>query len=126
MSKLAKFGGLFEKVTTEFLRRLDANFELASREFETMAVANAYSFRVDDTADSLQVNAAAAAITVLLPSPTGARRRTVIKTDASANAVTVSGNGYNIGAAGTVVLAAQYDRVTVEPAYAGGQWYRVD
>lgn len=122
---IEKFVGLFHDLPTEFLARLDRNLFRLARETSATSVASAYTFSDSDTIDSLQVNATSAALTISLPaSPTGPRRRRVIKTDASGNAVTVSGNGSLINGASTVVLAAQYDRITVEPTGTG--WLRVD
>jgi hypothetical protein len=115
-----KFYGLFS-LPGEFLQRLDRNFELVAQEERVYAVASAYTFQNSDTVTSLQVNATTAAITILLPaSPTGSRRRTITKTDASGNAVTVNGNGVNINGAATYSLPAQWNSVTVEPT--GTQW----
>lgn len=50
---------------------------------------------------------------------------TVVKTDASANAVTLDGSGaQTINGAATLALAAQYDRTTIVKS--GSSWIRVD
>lgn len=73
-----------------------------------------------DGIDSLQVDATLGNVTVTLPSPTGDNsRRRVIKTDVSANTVTVDGDSYLINGVATQVLAAQYDKVWVEPTGLG-------
>ena len=95
--------------------QLDKNFQLVPEEYGPYSVDENYTFKSTDLVDSLQVDATAGAITITLPPPTGTRRRRVIKTDASGNAVTVA-SSHNINGAGTVVLAAQYDFVWVEPA----------
>lgn len=105
-----------------FLSRLDKNFATLGREEEVeQTTFDGYTLKATDNIKSLQVDATAAALTVYLPtSPTGNRRRTITKTDASANAVTVDGNGNNISGAGTYALANQWDSVTVEPT--GTEW----
>jgi hypothetical protein len=115
---IEKFYGL---LSSEVASRLDRNFGRVSKQAGPIITAIAsYTFKADDEVDSVQANATAAAMTVYLPiSPTGNRRRRVIKTDASANTVTVSGNGALINGAATYVLAAQYDRLWVEPTGTG-------
>ena len=85
--------------------------------YEPYAVSQNFTFTPQDEIDSLQVDAASANITVTLPSPTGNRRRRVIKTDSSANTVTVVGT---INGVSNYTLASQYDRVEVEPT--GTAW----
>lgn len=65
----------------------------------------------------------ASGITVTLPALVNGMRFTIKKIDAGAGAVTVAGTGANIDGAGTKVLAAQYDRVTVVAAT--GSWHIV-
>lgn len=120
-----KFTGFFSGVGSELLAQLDRNFAKLSVSDTPMAVTSSYTFQNYDKVNSLQVNATSGALTIYLPAtPGGNRRRTVIKTDSSGNAVTVSGNGSLINGASTSVLAAQYDRITVEPTGTG--WLRVD
>lgn len=124
MISLEKFTGIFAKFPAEFLWKLDRN----SRRLENVANAgpvattlSGYTLKDDDLVESLQVNANTAAVTIYLPaSPTGNRRRTITKTDASVNVVTVNGNGNNINGAASQPLAAQYDSITVEPT--GTEW----
>lgn len=112
-------------ITPEFLTRLDQNFAVLAQETGPFGVAINYTFTPTDNVDSLQVDATAAARTITLPaSPTGNRRRRVIKVDASANTVTLSANGSSINGATTVVLANQYDYVEVEPT--GTSWLIVN
>lgn len=118
---------LFSEIVSTFIPELSARsgeklnrvLRNIAEGYSPYAVTSAYSFSSEDSIDSLQVNATSAAITITLPSPTGNRRRRVIKTDVSANAVTVSAGSYLINGAGTVVLAAQYDFVWVEPTGTG-------
>lgn len=80
-----------------------------------------FTFKDSDAIDSLQVDATSGAITITLSTPNGSRRRRVIKTDASGNAVTVSAGGtILINGATTFALAAQYKYVWVEPT--GTKW----
>lgn len=73
----------------------------------------------------ITADATAAAFTVNLPTVgTNAERLVIcIKTDASGNAVTFSGNGVNINGAASISLAAQYNVAMVFGN--GTQWYRV-
>lgn len=120
MKALERFAGLFKELPIELLLRLDRNFGTLAQKYGPIIVTTDFTFKGDDLANSTQVNATSAAVTVYLPaSPTGNRRRTVTKTDASGNAVTVNGNGSLINGAATYVLAAQYDTVTVEPTGTG-------
>lgn len=121
MKRLERFANLFTAVTPEFFSRLDRNFTSVAQETDPVAITLAsFTLRDTDTTNSVQADATAAAVTVYLPvSPTGNRRRTVTKTDASGNAVTVNGNGSLINGAATYVLAAQYNTVTVEPTGTG-------
>jgi hypothetical protein len=119
MKALQKFVGMFG-LDFGVAARLDQNFDTLNIAPKPYAVVGTHTLKADDQVLSLQVDATAAAITVYLPvSPTGNRRRTVIKTDASANAVTVNGNGSLINGAATQALAAQYDSITVEPTGTG-------
>lgn len=85
--------------------------------FEPYAVAENYTFTDNDEIDSLQVDATTGNKSITLPSPTGWRRRRVIKTDVSANTVTVVGT---INGVANYTLTAQYDLVEVEPT--GTAW----
>lgn len=116
------FFGQFAQLPSAFLAKLDRVIQSLS--FETMPTSttlSGYTLKPTDRVSSLQVNATAGALTVYLPEqPSGNRRRTITKTDSSANAVTVDGNGFNIDGATTQSLAAQYDSITVEPT--GSEW----
>jgi hypothetical protein len=79
---------------------------------EPYIVTKDYTFRDSDTIDSLQVDATAGNITITLPSPTGNRRRRVIKTDSSTNTVSIVGL---INADSSYTLYSQYRFVEVEP-----------
>lgn len=112
-------GGL----TQALFAKLDRNFRVLAQELvsETTTL-NGYTLKHTDQIQTLFVDATAGALTVYLPDqPVGGRRRTIMKSDASANAVTVDGNGNNINGAGTSALAAQYDSITVEAD--GTQWW---
>lgn len=123
MEAFEKFTSFFPDIPHEALQRLDRNFQRVSRltTFGPEAVTTAYTFKDTDTIDSLQVDATSGGITIKLPaSPTGNQRRRVIKTDASVNAVTVSGNGSLINGSATFSLSAQYAFIEVEPT--GTSW----
>jgi hypothetical protein len=85
--------------------------------YQPVAVAQDYTFRDNDEIDSLQVNATSAAVSITLPSPTGNRRRRIIKTDSSGNTVTVVGT---INGVSNYTLTTQYSWVEVEPT--GTSW----
>src|SRR3990167_1360923 len=88
--------------------------------YEPYAISSDYTFTSLDEIDSVQVDATSGAVTVTLPeSPTGNRRRRVVKTDSSANTITVSGNGNLINLATTYVLRYPNESVTVEPTGTG-------
>lgn len=80
--------------------------------------------------DVYLVDATAGAVTVTLPAvagtdPSAGRAVTVIKSDSSANAVTIDADGAEtINGAATLVLASQYDRARI--ASDGTEWWRVD
>lgn len=85
---------------------------------------------VDTTLDEFQrtvlVDAAGAARTITLPTAASAKWRKYIikKTDASANTVTIDGDGAEtIDGAATQVLAAQYDFIEIQSD--GTQWWIV-
>ena len=72
---------------------------------------------LDDSARTWLCNATSAAITVTLPAVVNSYRKvyTIKKTDASGNAVTIQANvAETIDGANTKVLAAQYDKVTIQ------------
>lgn len=121
MKFIEKFASFFSNLPSDFLLRLDRNFSSLARETEPFATSVAeFTLRSTDSIDSLQVDATAANATVYIPSsPTGNRRRRIIKTDSSANTVTVNGNGSLINGASTYVLASQYDKCDLEPTGTG-------
>lgn len=104
----------------DFLNALDRAMRILGMETGPYAVAVNYTFNVNDSIDSIQANASGGAVTITLPSPTGLRRRRVLKTDSSVNAVTVNGAGALINGAATYSLPAQYNYVEVEPT--GDSW----
>ncbi len=101
--------------------QINKGLEALAVEFKSYPVSQDYTFKTTDAIDTLYVNATAGNITVNLPDPTGSRRRRVIKTDVSANTVTVAAPTTLINGAGSVVLNAQYAYVWVEPT--GTEWY---
>lgn len=118
--RFEQFSGKFLTFSTAFTQQLDRVIRALSEETSPHATTVAYTFTDTDQIDSLQVNATAAALTITLPSPTGNRRRRVIKTDVSANAVTLAAAGTGlINGSSTFVLVAQYNYVTVEPTGTG-------
>lgn len=111
-------GASYDAFTAQTLNQRLSRLEAESTSY---AVTQGFTFRETDVIDSLQVNATAGAVTITLPSPTGNRRRRIIKTDVSANAVTVTAGGtILINGATTFALAAQYKYVWVEPT--GTKW----
>lgn len=101
-------------------QRLEERLQTLSVRYEPYAVASDYTFTDRDEIDSLQVDATAGNITITLPSPTGNRRRRIIKTDASANTVTVSADTNLINGVASHVLSVRYGNITVEPT--GTSW----
>lgn len=100
---------------------VDRNFDRLNRDEQGYAVTGNYIFRDEDEVYSLQVNATVGNLIASLPSPTGNRRRRVIKTDSSGNTVTVavSTTGQLINGGISVILTYQYEFVTVEPTGTG-------
>lgn len=121
MKKIEPIVRTGQGLPSTFVQQLDRNLNELAKETERYAVDSDFTFRVTDQIDSLQVDATSAALTITLPDqPNGSRRRRVIKTDSSANTVTLDGNGNTINGATTYVLAAQYEFVEVEPT--GTAW----
>lgn len=87
-----------------------------------VAITSAASPYTVTTATYVFVNATGGATTVTLPaSPSLATAAVYVKkTDSSANAVTVGGNGNNIDGASTFVIAGQYDSFGFK--YGGTEW----
>ena len=103
--------------TAELQRALDR----LAQQTEPYVVTQNYTFKDTDTVDSLQVDASTGIRTITLPSPTGNRRRRIIKTDASINVVNVvpSINAFINGDV-LYALVTQYDYLWVEPT--GTSW----
>jgi hypothetical protein len=81
---------------------------------------------LDDSYRTLLVNASGGTKTVNLPTAASARYRkyTILKSDSSGNAVTIDASGgETINGALTKVLAAQYDKVTIQSD--GTAWFIV-
>ena len=67
------------------------------------------------------VSAASGAVTITLPaSPVIGRTYIIYKSESSANAVTVSGNGNNINGAANYTLNNAYDKIHI--VYSGAEW----
>ena len=115
VKRLVRADGLPEA----FLAQLDENFKNLATPVLISQVTSNFTIPVDNFLDSIQVNATGGNRTITLPPPIGAVRFRIIKTDSSANTVTVSGNGYLINGSATYVLAAQYNKVWVESTGAG-------
>lgn len=109
-----------EKIPDDWQRVLQGRLVGLSTRFEPYAVASDYTFTDRDEIDSLQVDATAGNITITLPSPTGNRRRRVIKTDASANTVTITAGSNLINGVTSHILSVRYGNITVEPT--GTSW----
>lgn len=110
--KPEKFYGIVKDLPAEFLARLDRQFAKVSSDMEfTYPVVRNF------------VSAATGAVTENLPA--GSRVQYdyfFIKTDSSANAVTIQANGTElINGSATYVLAAQYNRVLL--SWYAGSWY---
>ena len=104
-----------------YYNKQDRQFRDLSQPTGPSTVTQNYIFRDNDTIDSLQVDATSGNITITLPSPTGNRRRRVIKTDSSANSVTITAGGVIlIGAETTATLSELYRFIEVEPT--GTAW----
>lgn len=110
-------GNLNGEFGPSWIARLIVALRSLSIRFEPYQVAEDYTFTDNDEIDSLQVDATAGNKSIILPSPTGWRRRRVIKTDVSANTVTVVGT---INGVANYILNAQYKYVEVEPT--GAAW----
>lgn len=89
--------------------------EVLQADYPTRTVTAAYTAQAHDY--TIRADATAAAFSVTLPPAAllSGKVLTIKKVDASANAVTVDGNGAEeIDGAATFSLAAQYDAVTVQ------------
>lgn len=118
---IERFSGKFPMFPVGFLSQLDRSLERLFNRDQPYAVTSVYNFSDADSVDSVQVDATTTAVTVYLPSsPTGNRRRRVIKSDSSTNVVTVNGNGNLINGSATVALTYQYEYVWVEAT--GSSW----
>jgi len=104
----------------EVASRVDRNFKRVFVIRESHAITENYTFSVTDEIEVLLVDATASAITITLPSPTGNRPRRVVKTDASTNAVTVSGGANLINGVASHVITTRYGNITVVPT--GTSW----
>jgi hypothetical protein len=98
--------------TPESQRTLQERLQLLGKQTGPSSVTQDYIFKDNDTIDSLQVDATSGNITITLPSPTGNRRRRVIKTDSSTNTVTIAGT---INGVTNYTLNKQYEQLTIEP-----------
>lgn len=70
---------------------------------------------------AISCDATSAGFSVLLPAePYANETHRISKRDASANVVTVDGNGKNINGTATQILSLRYDSITVQ--YNGTEW----
>jgi hypothetical protein len=93
----------------------------------TALVSVTAAYGVRETDSSVLADATGAAFAVTLPTAAGVKGRiyTVKRMNAGANNVTIAcTGGQTIDGAATVVLAAQYDRATVQST--GANWVRID
>lgn len=104
-------------------QEIDDSFIELRRSDKPYRVTRNYTFKDTDQISTLHVNTTAGNITITLPSPTGSRRCSVIKTDASANTVTVTSGANLINGTASHVLSVRYGNITVEPT--GTSWYIV-
>jgi hypothetical protein len=111
----------FPELPTGFLDALNRNFTAVAGDTTPLGLGVDYAFLPSDRIDSLQVNATAAARTITLPPPSGNRRRRVVKTDSSANTVTIAPStvGQLINGLASYVLYTQYESVELEPTGTG-------
>lgn len=97
-------------------QRLSLLLPLLQDEWNITARSESCTLTAEDRIGTVMVDATTAAVVITLPtSPTGNRRRRIVKTDVSANIVTISGNGNLINGVSTFVLYNQYDTVLLEP-----------
>lgn len=84
-------------------------------------------FNVSDVMLGIEVDASGAAVTATLPaSPRDGHMVIVVKTDATANNVTLDGNGNNINGAATLSWNTQYESKIVVYFKASDRWYVVN
>lgn len=116
----------FEEVPSGLVDNINRNLKTLAFETQPQALNVSKILTGDDFIDSVQMDATSGARTVTLPPPVGNRRRRVIKTDSSANLVTinVSTAGQLINGGTSVILTYQYEFVTVEATGTG--WLIVD
>lgn len=128
MKFIDKFTNRFVGLPSLFLFLLDKNFATLAREYGPALVdTDGFVFKEEDSIDSLQVDATGGNKVVYLPAqPVGNRRRRVTKIDASANTVTLNGNGNNINGAASYALTFQYDHIEVEALQDGTGWLIID
>ena len=100
-------------------QQLDRNLQTLATEGLVYSITNDYALSDSDQIASLQVDATNGNVTIVLPSPTGKRTRRIIKTDSSANLVTISAGNYTINGSSTYVLHRTYRFVEVEPTGSG-------
>jgi len=92
-------------------------------QFGTDAQTASYTVAVGDNLYQ-NIDATGAAVTATLPAaPETGDTFTFTKVDASANGVTISGNGNNVGSAATYAIANQFESVTIQ--FDGTQWVAI-
>lgn len=106
---------------SDFVAHYNAD-QAAARFGTTKAYAAADTLAKD--CDLALCDATSGAFSLDLPaSPSAGDNYIIKKTDVSANAVTVDGNGKNIDGAATYALASQYDSVRVLYDSTDDEWY---
>ena len=101
-------------------RNLQERLDSLGRRYGPTVVTQNYTFTETDQIDSLQVDATAGNVTITLPSPTGNRRRRIVKSDLSTNTVTISAGSFTINQQTTHTLYAAFRFIEVEPT--GTDW----
>jgi hypothetical protein len=87
----------------------------------TTSVSASYQAGITDF--FIDVNATSGAVTVTLPpDPLDGTEVTVVKNDASGNAVTIDGGAYNLNGAGTRSLTTRYQADSLVFVEGAGEW----
>lgn len=93
---------------------INDNFLDLTKTPSTLSLIQNFTITPNGNYESILVDATAANLTITLPGPTGEQKYRVVKTDATANTVTITDPINLISGAGTVVLVGQYNYVWVE------------
>ena len=106
------------KILDEIVRRINTGMI-----FNNAAQYVSGATQVGDSDGAIDVDASSGAVTITLESsPTNGQIHLVSKSDSSANAVTIDGNGNNINGSTTYSLTAQYDSITCVFIGGAGEW----